>query len=125
MPLVWTESMRNGVDAFDKNSVLDNDKRLAAWVKLQMIAEEVETLRTKASLAVKVQGEVNPSGLIDQPTLSSLESRFSRWRDDSQLVFNGKRPLVLCLLSCGSRLTRNLLPRLAPHAFLLLPHEVL
>lgn len=91
--------MRNGVDVFDKNSVLDSDRRLVAWVRLQMIAEEVETLRVKASLAAKVQGETDPSGLVDQPTLSSLESRFSRWRDDSQLVFNGKRPLsILCTI---------------------------
>ncbi|KAM0487290.1 hypothetical protein ACHAPX_000561 [Trichoderma viride] len=89
MPLVWTESTRNGVDVFEKNSVLDNDKRLAAWVRLQMIAEEVEALRVRASLAAKVQGEADPSGLVDQPTLSSLESRFSRWRDNHQLVFNG------------------------------------
>ncbi|GFP57730.1 hypothetical protein TASIC1_0009006700 [Trichoderma asperellum] len=88
-PLIWTGSMRNGVDVFDKNSVLDSDRRLVAWVRLQMIAEEVETLRVKASLAAKVQGETDASGLVDQPTLSSLESRFSRWRDDSQLVFNG------------------------------------
>lgn len=97
MPLVWTESTRNGVDVFEKNSVLDNDKRLAAWVRLQMIAEEVEALRVKASLAAKVQGEADPSGLVDQHTLSSLESRFSRWRDDSQLVFNGKLPWGLPL----------------------------
>ncbi|KAK1241094.1 hypothetical protein MKX08_001068 [Trichoderma sp. CBMAI-0020] len=89
MPLVWTESTRNGVDVFEKNSVLDNDKRLVAWVRLQMMAEEVEALRVKAALAAKVQGEADPSGLVDQHTLSSLESRFSRWRDDSQLVFNG------------------------------------
>ncbi|KAL6903956.1 hypothetical protein GGI43DRAFT_307646 [Trichoderma evansii] len=89
MPLVWTESMRNGVDVFDKNSVLDNDKRLVAWVRLQMIAEEVEALRVKASLAAKVQSEADPSSLVDQATLSSIESRFSRWRDDAQLVFNG------------------------------------
>lgn len=91
--------MRNGVDLFDKNSVLDNDKRLIAWVKLQMIAEEVEALRVKASLAAKVQGEADPSSLIDQATLSSFESRFSRWRDDAQLVFNGKQlPNTLCAL---------------------------
>ncbi|KAL7924582.1 hypothetical protein ACQKWADRAFT_287024 [Trichoderma austrokoningii] len=89
MPLVWTESMRNGVDVFEKNSVLDNDKRLVAWVRLQMIAEEVEALRVKASSAAKAQGEADLSGLVDQQTLSSLESRFSRWRDDSQLVFDG------------------------------------
>lgn len=89
MPLVWTESTRNGVNVFEKNSVLDNDKRLAAWVRLQMIAEEVEALRVKAS---KLQGEADPSDLVDQHTLSSLESRFSKWRDDSQLVFNGKLP---------------------------------
>lgn len=91
--------MRNGVDEFEKNSVLESDKRLAAWVRLQMIAEEVETIRVKASLAAKVQGEADPLDLVDQPTLSSIESRFSRWRDDSQLVFNGKRPLsILCVI---------------------------
>jgi hypothetical protein len=84
--------MRNGVDVFEKNCVLDNDKRLAAWVRLQMIAEEVEALRVKMSLVAKLQGETDPCDLVDQHTLSSLENRFSRWRDDSQSVLNGKLP---------------------------------
>lgn len=85
--------MRKGLDAFEKNSVLDNDKRLAAWVRLQMIAEGVEALRIKvhASLALPGADAASP---VDLHTISSLESRFARWRDAAQPVLNGKG---LCL----------------------------
>ncbi|KAL7911586.1 hypothetical protein GGI35DRAFT_294097 [Trichoderma velutinum] len=86
MSMVWTESMRRGLDAFDKNSVHGNDKRLVAWVRLQMIAEEVETLRIKVSLA---QPGADAASHVDQHTISSLESRFCRWRDGAQPVLNG------------------------------------
>ncbi|KAM6485733.1 hypothetical protein HDV62DRAFT_259346 [Trichoderma sp. SZMC 28011] len=88
MSMVWTESMRRGLDAFDKNSVNDNDKRLVAWVRLQMIAEGVEALRIKvhASLALPGADAASP---VDQHTISSLESRFGRWRDAAQPVLNG------------------------------------
>lgn len=81
--------MRRGLDAFDKNSVNDNDKRLVAWVRLQMIAEGVEALRIKvhASLALPGADAASP---VDQHTISSLESRFGRWRDAAQPVLNGK-----------------------------------
>ncbi|KAL7795461.1 hypothetical protein V8C43DRAFT_321315 [Trichoderma afarasin] len=88
MSVVWTDSMRKGLDAFEKNSVLDNDKRLAAWVRLQMIAEGVEALRIKvhASLALPRADAASP---VDLHTISSLESRFARWRDAAQPVLNG------------------------------------
>ncbi|KAK4085034.1 uncharacterized protein Triagg1_24 [Trichoderma aggressivum f. europaeum] len=86
MSIVWTESMRKGLDTFDKNSVNDDDKRLVAWVRLQMIAEGVEAVRIKASLA---QPGADAASLVDQHTISSLESRFGRWRDAAQPVLNG------------------------------------
>ncbi|PNP55418.1 hypothetical protein THARTR1_04248 [Trichoderma harzianum] len=87
MSMVWTESMRKGLDAFDKNSVHDNDKRLVAWVRLQMIAEGVEALRIKvSSLAPPGADAASP---VDQHTISSLESHFGRWRDAARPVLNG------------------------------------
>ncbi|PTB53659.1 hypothetical protein M431DRAFT_520631 [Trichoderma harzianum CBS 226.95] len=86
MSMVWTESMRKGLDAFDKNSVHGNDKRLVAWVRLQMIAGGVEALRIKVSLAQPGADAASP---VDQHTISSLESRFARWRDTAQPVLNG------------------------------------
>lgn len=83
--------MRKCLDAFEKSGMHDNDKRLAAWVRLQIIAEEVETLRTKVSLAPRGQPGADLSSPIDQHTISSLESRFGRWRDAAQPVLNGKR----------------------------------
>ncbi|KAL7955029.1 hypothetical protein V8C34DRAFT_292710 [Trichoderma compactum] len=86
MSVIWTESMRKGLDAFDKNCVHDNDRRLVAWVRLQMIAEGVEALRIKSSLAPPGADAASP---VDQHTISSLESRFGRWRDAAQPVQNG------------------------------------
>ncbi|KAL7932884.1 hypothetical protein V8C35DRAFT_305731 [Trichoderma chlorosporum] len=86
MSMVWTESMRKGLDAFDKNGVHDNDKRLVAWVRLQMMAEAVETLRIKVSSAQPGADVASPA---DQHTISSLESRFGRWRDAAQPILNG------------------------------------
>jgi hypothetical protein len=82
--------MRKGLDAFEENSVQDNDKRLVAWVRLQMIAEEVETLRIKVSLAPRLHTRADPSSLVDQHSILSLGSRFGKWRDDFQPVLNGK-----------------------------------
>ncbi|KAL7942709.1 hypothetical protein V8C42DRAFT_150281 [Trichoderma barbatum] len=86
MSMVWTDSMCKGLDAFDKNSMNDGDRRLVAWVRLQMIAEEVETLRIRVSLAQPGAEAANP---VDHHTISSLESRFGRWRDAAQPVLNG------------------------------------
>ncbi|KAL6872758.1 hypothetical protein J3F83DRAFT_730905 [Trichoderma novae-zelandiae] len=86
MSTVWTDSTRKGLDAFDKNSMHEHDKRLVAWVRLQMIAEEAETLRIKASSSLAPAEVSSP---VDQHTLSSLESRFGRWRDAAQPVLNG------------------------------------
>ncbi|QYT01953.1 Zn(2)-C6 fungal-type domain-containing protein [Trichoderma simmonsii] len=88
MSMVWTESMRRGLDAFDKNSVNDNDRRLVAWVRLQMIAEGVEALRIKAQVSLAQPG-ADAASPVDQHTISSLESRFGRWRDAAQPVLNG------------------------------------
>lgn len=120
--------MRKGLDAFDKNSVNDNDKRLVAWVRLQMIAEGVEALRIKVSLA---QPGADAASLVDQHTISSLESRFGRWRDAAQPVLNGKGLPLGFMLSFTAWSGLFLLAnehkhdRLTPDAFLLLPRQAL
>ncbi|KKO96461.1 hypothetical protein THAR02_11438 [Trichoderma harzianum] len=88
MSMVWTDGMRKGLDAFDKNSVNDNDKRLVAWVRLQMIAEGVEALRLKVQVSLAQPG-TDAASPVDQRTISSLEGRFARWRDAAQPVLNG------------------------------------
>ncbi|EHK17885.1 uncharacterized protein TRIVIDRAFT_204829 [Trichoderma virens Gv29-8] len=99
MSIIWTESMRKCLDAFDRNSVNDNDKRLVAWVRLQMIAEGVETLRIKASLTPPGAEAASP---VDQHTVSSLESHFGGWRDAAQPVLNG--PLRMHFFYCRIKL---------------------
>ncbi|RFU75888.1 hypothetical protein TARUN_6350 [Trichoderma arundinaceum] len=89
MPIAWTEGMRKGLDAFGENSVQENDKRLVEWVRLQMIAEEVETSRIKVSLAPRVQIGADQPSPVDQHTISLLEGRFGKWRDAAQPVLNG------------------------------------
>ncbi|KAK4070826.1 hypothetical protein Trihar35433_5293 [Trichoderma harzianum] len=88
MSMVWTDSMRKGLDAFEKKSVHDNDRRLVAWVRLQMIAEGVEALRIKVQVSLAQPG-ADAASPVDQHTISSLESRFARWRDAAQPVLNG------------------------------------
>lgn len=89
--MVWTNSLRKGLDAFDENSVGDGDKRLAAWVRLQMIAEEVEAARIKVSLAPRVRTGADTPSPVDQHTISSLESKFSKWRYAVQPILDGKK----------------------------------
>ena len=61
---LFNPGMRNILDTFDLSSVTRNDKRLVAWLRLQLIAEEIETQASSG-------GEIDVDGLLQ---------RFDVWR---------------------------------------------
>ena len=75
--------------AFEARSTILNDKRLVAWLRLQLLAEEVETIKAELLLR-KGQADSNgPSSLHD------LREQFDCWeRSLTPGVMNGTLDLV-------------------------------
>ena len=90
-PLIGsTQPIRVRLDAFETVAHTLNDKRLVAWVKLQLIAEDVERFKTKASTAT-VAGTVTL-----QEEYDILQTRFERWRYSMGYnTLNGKHLIPL------------------------------
>lgn len=83
----WTVSTAHDLEAFDQNSDNANDKRLIAWVKLQLIADDVEAWRHM--LARSTQAPVN------RHSIQTFESRLTEWRDAAHPVINGRLAVTL------------------------------
>lgn len=84
------------LERFHKTSVHINDKRLVAWIKLQIIAEDIESSRIKA-LALPEMAAGGRSGSITLSHVQTLEGKLGQWRYATEPVTNGmlKKPHAL------------------------------
>ena len=87
--MVWSESMSDILDEFDRSCEHVNDKRLIAWVRLQVIAEEIETLRVKF-MGVEERSPGTESPPADRSFMNILEGKLAEWRYANQSVTNSK-----------------------------------
>jgi hypothetical protein len=86
--MVWTKDAHARLEAFENSAQSAKDKRLVAWLKLQLLAEEIETLRTR--LSNLADSDIRESNLsIDPQTVQNFERRFTEWRDDGFDVMDG------------------------------------
>ncbi|KAH8811236.1 hypothetical protein F5884DRAFT_781568 [Xylogone sp. PMI_703] len=87
LTLTWTRGMLENLETFDQSSVSNNDKRLVAWVRLQMIAEEVESLRIRLLRSPESVGQ-NTVVPGNQSLVHTLERKLDQWRYTSQSMLN-------------------------------------
>jgi hypothetical protein len=88
MTMVWTDDTRASLAAFKNSAQSARDKRLVAWVKLQLLAEDVEALRSALSSSME-RDILEPNSSFDLPTIQKFERRFAEWRDDAFDVMDG------------------------------------
>lgn len=75
------------LESFSRASEHVNDKRLVAWVRLQVIAEEIDTLRVKLlGFAERNTGSDSPPD--DRSFMNTLEGKLADWRYANQSVMN-------------------------------------
>ena len=84
------------LDLFEQNTTHINDKRLVAWVKLQIIAEEVEAVRVKLQESAE-KPACHVSNAMNQDLVRTLEDRLGAWRYTSQAVMNGESSQTYCI----------------------------
>lgn len=80
--------MSERLEMFHKTSVHINDKRLVAWIRLQKIAEDVESSRIKALTPPGTAVDDNPGG-INLSHVQTLEGKLGEWRYSAESVTNG------------------------------------
>ncbi|KAH8885844.1 hypothetical protein GQ53DRAFT_695403 [Thozetella sp. PMI_491] len=85
--MAWTDSMLGILERFEQTTVHANDRRLATWVRLQIIAEDIESLRTKL-LAPPDATQGNNSMTIGQSDVQVLEQKLGKQRRAAQPIMN-------------------------------------
>jgi hypothetical protein len=100
MTMIWTEQALACLRVFDMSAQNVKDKRLVAWVRLQLLAEDIETLRTALSNSPEPD-KLEQSFSTDRQTIQDFERRFAEWRDDNFDVTDGTTddPVMLNWLS--------------------------
>jgi hypothetical protein len=89
--LSFPDSAHRFLAAFETRSTALNDKRLVAWVKLQLLAEEVEAAKARLLSGTEGPNLSNPSVLID------FRDRFDQWEKNlSRGILNGKSSTRTC-----------------------------
>lgn len=91
--LRWTDGALATLNAFEQSSETPNDKRLAAWIKLQLIAEDVESLKTSISDTSHQATYCQPESK-NLSVLNSFEQELIVWRDEYQGIINGMSKLL-------------------------------
>jgi hypothetical protein len=87
----FTNTAQTRLNAFAMSASSLNDRRLVAWVKLQLLAERVET--TKGKLLSGSEGA--PISAHEQ--LNDLKEQFALWETSlDQGVMNGEHGLLRC-----------------------------
>ncbi|KIV94429.1 hypothetical protein PV10_02196 [Exophiala mesophila] len=99
--LIWSESMSDVLDEFDRSCDHVNDKRLVAWVRLQVIAEEIETLRVRF-MGVEERSTGTESPPADRSFMNTLEGKLAEWRYANQSVTNSS--LQIHFFYCRTKL---------------------
>ncbi|KFY48678.1 hypothetical protein V495_01097 [Pseudogymnoascus sp. VKM F-4514 (FW-929)] len=82
----WTEKMRETLERFHERSVHINDKRLVAWIKLQIIGEDIEFSRIRVASS---ENNTGISAAFNLSHLQTLEGKLSEWRNTAEPVTNG------------------------------------
>ncbi|KAK7225357.1 hypothetical protein V2G26_013360 [Clonostachys chloroleuca] len=101
MTMIWTEHARASLQAFEDSARNAQDKRLVAWVKLQLLAGDLEALRI--ALSSTRQPEIlEQTCSIDRQTIQRFEGRFIEWRNDSFGVIDDS--LQIHFFYCRSKL---------------------
>jgi hypothetical protein len=78
--------MRETLERFHERSVHINDKRLVAWIKLQMIGEDIEFSRIRVASS---ENNTGISAAFNLSHLQTLEGKLSEWRNTAEPVTNG------------------------------------
>lgn len=117
--MALTKAALQCLELFDQNTRDVNDKRLVAWIRLQMVAEEAETARVQ--LQECAEGSTcHDQKMMDHKLIQALEDRLGAWRDASQGLMNSE-----FIQTQHMKRHSLLLTRLVAHTFLLLPKQAL
>lgn len=76
------------LERFNETSNHINDKCLVAWIKLQKIAEDIESSRTKVQTQADLAVSGNQGG-ISLSYVETLEGKLGQWRYAAEPVTNG------------------------------------
>ncbi len=117
--MTLTKAALECLEMFDQSTAYINDKRLVAWIRLQVIAEDVEASRVKLLQCVE-KLTCHDSNSVHQDLVQTLENRLGEWRYAAQTVINCKQNQVRC-----KKRHSFYSNRLVAYTFFLLPQQAL